>query len=111
MPVNSRQKGARGEREFASLLRQYGWSEARRGVQYSGRTGAADVVGVPNVHWEVKRNERLNQMDAYDQAKRDARDGELPVVAWRKNDCPWMVTLSADDFLVILREWVNGRGE
>ena len=50
--TNSRQKGARSERELANLLKGYGF-EARRGVQYSG-LGGEDVVGLPFIHIEAK---------------------------------------------------------
>ena len=47
--TNSREKGARGERELARVLRQYGYN-SRRGQQYSGANGDADVVGLPGIH-------------------------------------------------------------
>lgn len=61
--MNSRTKGAVGEREVASMLRGYGY-KARRGQQYSGANGDADVVGLPGIHIEVKRREKLNIYDA-----------------------------------------------
>lgn len=65
--MNSRQKGARGERELAVLLREYGF-DSRRGQQYSGVSGDADVVGLPGIHVEVKRVERLNISEAMKQS-------------------------------------------
>lgn len=47
--MNSRNKGAAGERELAGKLRDYGY-DARRGQQYSGANGDADVVGLPGIH-------------------------------------------------------------
>ena len=96
--VNSRRKGADGERELAALLREHGY-EARRGQQYSGANGDADVVGLPGIHIECKRVERLNLYDAIAQAKADKLDGELPTVFHRKNDCKWLVTMEFDDWL------------
>lgn len=96
--MNSRSKGAKGERELARVLRQYGY-DCRRGQQYSGANGDADVVGLPGVHIECKRVERLNIHDAMDQAKRDSRDGEIPTVFHRKNNCEWLVTLQIDEFM------------
>ena len=61
--VNSRAKGARGERELAEILRCYGFS-ARRGQQYRGGADSPDVMGLPGIHIEVKRVERLNIYDA-----------------------------------------------
>lgn len=88
--ANSRQKGKRGELEVAGILRGYGYSECRRGQQYCGSNGDADVVGLPGVHIEVKRRERLDLYDAVDQAKRDSRGNELPSVFHRKNNCEWL---------------------
>ena len=34
---NSRRKGAAGERELASKLREYGYTDARRGQQFYSR--------------------------------------------------------------------------
>ena len=102
--MNSRNKGAKGERELAKVLRQYGY-DCRRGVQYSGANGDADVVGLPGIHIECKRVERLNIQDAVDQAKRDKQDDEITAVFHRKNNCEWLVTLTLDDFMKIYREW------
>ena len=38
MPINSRAKGAKGERELAKILKEYGYN-CRRGQQYSGLEG------------------------------------------------------------------------
>lgn len=106
--MNSRQKGKRGEIEFSHKLRDYGY-EARRGVQYNGADGSADVVGLPGIHCEVKRVERLNIEDAMAQSKRDAREGELPAVFHRKNHCEWLVTMRLDDWIQLYREWEPGK--
>lgn len=101
--MNSRQKGAAGERELAKALRSHGF-ETRRGQQYCGSNGDADVVGLPGVHIECKRGERLNLEDAMAQSRADARPGEIPVVMHRKNNCKWLVTLSLDDFMTLYKE-------
>lgn len=92
----SREKGKRGEREFAALCRKHGFS-ARRGQQYSGE-GGEDVVGLPGVHVEVKRVERLNLEEAMEQSVRDSH-GAVPIVAHRRNGKKWMITQNADDWL------------
>ena len=107
--MNSRQKGARRERELASILKSYGY-DTRRGQQYSGANGDADVVGLPGIHIECKGVEHLNLYDAMEQATRDARRGETPVVMHRKNNCKWLVTMwLEDDWIERYREW--GRTE
>ena len=100
MAINSRAKGKRGEVELARKLREYGY-ETRRGQQYSGANGDADVVGLPGIHIECKRVERLNLYDAISQSRHDARQGEIPLVMHRKDNCEWLVTLRLDDFMEI----------
>lgn len=103
--MNSRQKGAAGERELAHELERYGF-DARRGQQFSGLIGDADVVGLPGWHIECKRVERLNIDQAMAQSVRDAdaesiRRGEIvtPVVMHRRNRKEWLVTLRLSDFM------------
>lgn len=96
--MNSRQKGAKGERELARKLKEYGY-DTRRGQQYSGANGDADVVGLPGIHIECKRVERLNIYEAIDQSRRDARQEEIPIVVHRKNHREWLVTMSLDDWI------------
>lgn len=101
--MNSRDKGARGERELANILKQYGF-DTRRGQQYSGLNGDADVVGVPGVHIECKRVERgLNLEKALMQSRRDARDGEVPCVMHRRNGEKWKVTFHLEDIIPLLK--------
>ena len=102
---HSRNKGKRGEREVAKIFRDAGYP-ARRSVQYNGRPGtAADVVGVPGMHIEVKFVEKERIREWYRQAERDARASikqEIPIVVHRKIREPWLVTMSLDDFIRLL---------
>lgn len=95
----SREKGKRGEREVAKILREYGY-DTRRGVQYHGGPDSPDVIGLPGIHVEVKRVEKLNLKAAYSQSRDDAGE-DIPIVVHRKSREPWMVTLSLEDFLEI----------
>ena len=104
--MNSRAKGARGERELARILRGYGY-DCRRGQQYCGANGDADVVGLPGIHIECKRGQRLNIDEAMLQAIRDRREGEFPAVFHRKNNHEWLVTMRLDDWIEIYKEWRN----
>lgn len=106
--MNSKQKGKRGEIELSNVLKGYGY-DCRRGQQYSGANGDADVVGLPGIHIECKRVERLNLAEAMKQARRDALPGEFPVVFHRRNDEPWMVTMPLESWIEIYREWEAGR--
>ena len=106
MGKTSRDKGKRGEREFAALCRKHGY-DARRGQQYNGVDGE-DVVGLPGVHVEVKRTEALRLYDAIAQAKLDAKRQALPVVASRKNNAEWLITMPAWAWFEMYREWEAG---
>lgn len=98
--MNSRQKGSAGERELANTLKGYGY-DCRRGQQFCGANGDADVVGLPGIHIECKRVERLNIHDAMNQSIRDAKPDEIPTVMHRKNRTSWLVTMQMEDFIKI----------
>lgn len=106
--INSKAKGAKGERELSNKLKDYGYN-TRRGQQYCGANGDADVVGLDGIHIEVKRVERLNLYDAMAQAKHDKKGNEKPTVFHRKDRSEWLVTMTFDDWIELYREWSNGR--
>ena len=107
MSKMSKEKGKRGEREFAAVLRSFGF-EARRGQQFSGGDDSPDVVcpSWPSIHFEVKRVEKVNLPVAYIQAAADGV-GKAPVVVTRKNGGEWMAYLTATDLLLILQRLEN----
>ena len=88
---------------MAGLLRSYGY-DARRGVQYHGGEDSPDVVGLPHIHIEVKRAERLDLYGALSQSKADAGD-DMPIVIHRKNNCEWVVIQPLEDWIELYREW------
>ena len=98
--MNSRAKGARGEREFRDWLIERGHA-ARRGQQFAGGHDSPDVITDLDDHWhvEVKRTEALRLHDAIDQAVTDAAPGRTPVVMFRTNRKPWLAILRAEDLL------------
>ena len=106
--MNSRQKGARGERELASYLRSQGWVKARRSQQYAGNPegGSGDVVcGNFPFHVEAKRCQALKPEIWLKQAMSDAPKGKIPSVWFRRNNHKeWMVIMKADDVCQIARE-------
>lgn len=106
--TNSRQKGARFERTLAAALRDYGY-ECRRGQQYCGANGDADVIGLPGIHIEAKHQERMSLYDWMEQAKRDARQDELPAVFHKKNNAEILVSMELADWIKLYREWEAGQ--
>lgn len=109
MPINSKKKGAAGEREFSKLCREHGYN-TKRTQQYCGSNGDADVDGIPGLHIEVKRVEKLNVDTAMAQAVRDAREGEMPIVAHRKNGKKWLITMGAEDWFKVFGEYYKSLG-
>ena len=107
MTINSKQKGARGEREWAQFLNDNGFGKnkpAHRGQQYNGIEGD-DVVcdDLPAIHFEVKRVNALRLEDAVKQSIRDA-DDKTPVVAYRRDRGEWLVIMRAKDWCDMVRE-------
>lgn len=109
MAINSRQKGCRGEREFRDFLNKNDFN-SRRGQQYSGGNESPDVVckeldGL--IHFEVKRVERLNIHEAVEQAQKDCPQGKWRVVAHKKNRKDWLITMPADDWIDLIKEYME----
>lgn len=105
MGAKSKRKGKVGERELAGELSRLFGVQCRRGVQYSG-LGGDDVVGLPGVHVECKRTERLTLWEAVGQAVADSdarQPPEVPIVAHRANGKPWVVVVRLDDLPALVR--------
>jgi len=102
--INSRAKGARGERAWRDALRAAGY-DARRGQQFAGGTDSPDVIceELHKFHFEVKCVEALNLENAMNQARRDAGDQKRPIVAHKKNGKGWLVSMPAEVFFQLLR--------
>lgn len=108
MSINSRAKGARGEREFANYLKEKGYS-ARRGQQFAGGSNSPDVVcdSLPFFHIEVKSTEKFNLFKALEQARRD-NPSKLSLVAHRKKGKEWSITMYGDEFFNFFKDYLNG---
>lgn len=102
--TNSRNKGKRYELHVAGLFKSEGY-DARRGQQYSGANGDADVVGVRGLHIECKAREQMRLYDWMSQAKSEAKNGDLPVVIHKKNHCADLVTMEFETFIQFYRSW------
>jgi Holliday junction resolvase len=103
MGAMSKRKGATGEREFAAVLRENGF-DARRGQQFSGGPNSPDVISeeLSWLHFEIKRVEALSITNATQQAESDS-GGKPWVVAHRKNNAPWFITIRLDFFFKLLK--------
>ncbi len=99
MSRSQQRKGRSGELELVRILQQHGIpAEPGQAVSFGS---TPDVVGVPGIHPEVKRVERLNVPEAMAQAVRDAsRFGDgIPTLFHRRNRSPWLVTMQLEDWL------------
>lgn len=96
--IQSRNKGAAGEREAAKEWAKVVGTQARRGQQFAGGKDSPDIVhGLGDrIHIEVKRTERGNPYVWLEQAVRDA-GGKIPLVLHRRNNQPWLVIVRLDD--------------
>ena len=104
MGTSQQRKGRAGELELVEVLRGCGIPAAPGDPASYGRT--PDVVGVPGVHVECKRVEKLNIDKAMDQAVKDSQrfaDG-APCVFHRRNRRGWMVTMKLEDWVKLYRK-------
>ncbi|MCX8129754.1 MAG: hypothetical protein N3I35_06610 [Clostridia bacterium] len=122
MACNSKRKGVEGEREWAKFCREQGY-DVRRSQQYAGGTEeSADCIGLPYIHQEVKRVQALNIDEALEQAQADismAIDKAvfefkdmfelMAIVAHRKNGKRWKVTMYAEDWFKIYKEYESSK--
>ncbi len=102
----SRDKGARGELEFARELPY----SAHRGRQYHGGPDSPDVKTDDGIHWEVKRTEALRLYEALSQAKDEADGVEVPAVAFRRNRSDWHVVVSLEDLQLFCERFLIACG-
>ncbi len=104
----SKNKGKRGELELAHRFQELGFQAARRSQQYCGSESSADVLGIPGIHAEVKRCERLGFYKAYEQAVHDSADTEdIPIVFHRRSRKPWLAVLSLEDWTKIYLRYIE----
>lgn len=88
--MNSRAKGKRGELEFIREHLLEFWPECKRNLdQFKG--DGRDCLEAGDLHWQIKRTERLELWAAIKQAETEADEGHLPLVAFRRNNSPWYV--------------------
>lgn len=109
--LNSRRKGANGERMWAKVLCLAGYP-AERTAQRSGKGGGPmDVESplCPVPHWEVKLEEKLNLPAAMERAREDA-NGRMWALAWKQKYKKWIVAMDLDMFLKLI-EPLSAKGD
>ena len=101
--MNSKAKGSAGERELCAYLAARGFPAHRNDQMFVGGRNNPDIdaEGLEGYHFEVKRVEKLNVVEAMEQSIRDSermRDG-MPALFHRRNRKPWLVTMRLSDWL------------
>lgn len=109
MPVNSRAKGCRAERDLCHSLKEtLGWKTVRRSQQFCGNAGDADLIAeeAPNLFIESKMVEKLNVTLAMAKAVEQS-GGALPILCHRKKRTNWLVTVRLEDLLALSKMVVS----
>lgn len=101
-PINSRAKGKRGELEFIERHLVEYWPEAKRNLDQFG-ADKRDIIEVAGCHFQCKRVEKLNFWKGFTQAKTEAAEHDIPILAARRNYSPWLCTLEASELIPLLR--------
>ena len=107
MGAKSQRKGRAGELELSGILQEHGFP-VKLGIAQSYGT-EPDLYGLPEIHIEVKRRERLDLSAAMTQAVRDSqkfRDG-YPAVFHRRNREEWRVTMRLDDWIKLYNAFLS----
>ena len=101
---SARRKGADGERELVHILRDFYGYDVRRGDCFRHES---DVVGLPGVHIEVKRQEKMDLLKWIAQAvvEADMKGDGMPVVFHRRNRSEWRVTMRLEDWMDFYGGW------
>lgn len=104
MSRGQQRKGRGGELEICRKLQAHGINaQPGQAVSFGG---TPDITGVPGIHPEVKRVERLNVPEAMAQAIRDSEkfhDG-APTLFHRRNRSPWLVTMRLEDWILMYKQ-------
>jgi hypothetical protein len=99
--INSKNKGAVGEREAAKVLTDMFGVECKRGVQYQGGPDSPDVTGLPGVHVEVKRVQNFSVKGTIDQIEKDRGD-KPALIMHRRNNAPWLAIVPMDQLIDLI---------
>lgn len=99
MGLKSKRKGQSVEREAVNILKEIGFPDARRSVQYNGNAGDADIIcpdSLPGIFVECKSNKQKCVIgsdflaEALALAKEQAATvGQTAVVLWKEHGKGW----------------------
>jgi len=108
MPINSKRKGARGEREAAALLRDLGYPECKRSAQAAAirpLSFSADLIQcIRNVRIEVKFGYKFDLhtkavKDWVAKIREETPQGEVWLILYKRMRKPW-IAIYESQFLI-----------
>lgn len=108
MTINSRQKGASGEREAAKAIAAVVGLDIKRSAR-NGVQGADDVIGWPGVHMEIKRRSKIAALRLLDQSIQDA-GSDLPIVVMREDRGKWVLMVELKDLPRLCGQYATAQG-
>ncbi len=104
LKAKPRSKGNRAELEVREILRDHGYTSARRNFQSGGQGGGDLIEAIEGVHLEIKHREKTAIWEWLAQAEGDARPTDTPAVIFRRNRSGWYACIPFEDFLGLLEE-------
>ncbi len=110
MSASERRKGAEAEREVAAVFRSVGF-DCDRTPNSGGLRVKGDLAGTVPAHVEVKRQEVLRLPLWLRQARDDAPNGAVPVVAFRQSHGLWYAVLPLGNLAVLMADAAAWRDE
>ena len=112
--MNSRAKGKRGELEVREPLANglgINPDQICRNGQTSGDVCADNTVApCPNLHVETKRRKAIAATQFMDQAVRDARPGQTPIVVMRQDRGEWLAMVRVADLTALAVQVATAQG-
>lgn len=103
MGKSERNKGMAAEREVRDIINSLSSFKVHKTPHSGALTWLkGDLIGLPDIHIEVKRQERI-QIDAWMRQAADQADaGQVPAVVYRKSRTPWHICMPLVDFIQLL---------
>jgi hypothetical protein len=95
---NNRQRGKYGERSARDAIREH-WlmQDCQRTGQTSAAVSGADLSNTGRLHVEVKLRKTISAEKFLEQAERDKKTGNIPVVLMRRDKGEWIVMFRIKD--------------
>lgn len=103
--MNSRRKGAVGERDAAAAITQHLGVKCSR-MGRNGRTAEDLDHALAGVHFEIKSRKGIAAMEWLEQAEEDCGD-KVPVVVMRENRGEWCALVRLSDLPALARHVVS----